>query len=709
MSTLTLPIDASQIPEQDRKQHRVRVAVQQGGKVRSSVVSLEGGKAEVKLDIDPKQPASIAVGPESATDEDIFHFQTLTASVSPNQWAGRDQLSLAPIAVTLPWWTLWRRWCREFVINGTLRCADGSPVPGAEVRAYDVDFFWWWSSVLPVGPAAVTDSSGHFTIKFRWCCGWWPWWWWRLREWRLEPLLVDKIQPVLRLNPDLRFPEPSPVPSLDFSTLMSRQPPMDIGRPPLPKLSPALAVGRQIDPSVLPALRDRLTTVLPHVPELERLRIWPWIPWTPWLDCTPDIIFRATQSCGGAQPKVILSETIFQTRWDIPTSLNVNLVANQDACCLPSNPSDPPGDCFVFTGVCGDPGIPVTSIGRTGATAGYADPGGRDRPFAETVYLSGQFGSSAQADYYEIEYTPHGVNAWAPLPAAALLGMTRGYFDSTQPWPNQWFYPGFPVKSFGTKNVYESRHFYEATHPPANWGSALTGRSWFYNVNQVASIQTAGILPDGAYDFRVIGYKALPNGDLDPATRKVMDGCGGHQDNNLLVLRFDNRLVGPATPGTVHVNTTEPDCGINAVRLGPVPGGVLVAPCGSQQLKPGTPLEIDFFVTDPDGHLDHYELVVKYDLGSIKNLLSAAEVGSFTLVPPPGGSAGPDYSNAVPPLPRPIWTGGSMKLVIDDASKVFPKTCCYLIELTVWKRNIANCDGHLAYYNQMHYSFTILV
>jgi hypothetical protein len=50
-----------------------------------------------------------------------------------------------------------------------------------------------------------------------------------------------------------------------------------------------------------------------------------------------------------------------------------------------------------------------------------------------------------------------------------------------------------------------------------------------------------------------------------------------------------------------------------------------------------------------------------------------------------------------------------MTLHIDDASLVFPKTCCYLIQLTVWKRNIVGCDGHLSYYNQIHYSFTVTV
>ena len=85
-------------------------------------------------------------------------------------------------------------------------CADGSPVPGAEVTAYDVDFFWWWSSILQIDGTAVTDASGHFAIKFRWCCGWWPWWWWLLRQWRLDYDLVAKIQPVLKFNPQLKFP-----------------------------------------------------------------------------------------------------------------------------------------------------------------------------------------------------------------------------------------------------------------------------------------------------------------------------------------------------------------------------------------------------------------------------------------------------------------------------------------------------------------------
>ena len=723
MSKLNLSLDASQVPAAEQKQQRVKVAVQQGGKIQSQVVAVEGGAAKVTLDVDPKQAASIAVGPENASDEDVFHLQTLTTSVSPTQWANQTELSLPTLVLTPKWWTTWLTWCREFVISGKVVCADGSPVPGAEVRAYDVDYFWWWLSSSQVGNTAVTDAAGHFTIKFRFCCGWLPWWWWQLREWRLEPLLLDKINPILKLNPALKFPKPSPVPTLDFAGLAPSAPtPVPPVGPisPTPVLRTPVTVGTlasirtlplagKIDPSVIPSLRDKLLTVVPKVPELERLRIWPWYPWTPWFDCTPDIIFRATQDCGNGA-KVIVSENVFQTRWDIPTNLNVTLMANQDACCVPTQPPPPPGDCVLLSGVCGDPGITVPNIGRTGATAGYANPGTADHPFAETVTFVGQFGTASQADYYEIEYSPHGTAAWVPLPSTALLDFSRAYFDSTQPIGFQYPPPvPFPVKTFGTKHVYESRQHYEAHHPPPNWGSPLTGRAWYQNVNTLAYIQTANTIPDDTYDFRIVGYRALGGGAVDPgpdeSTRKVIDGCGGSADNNLLVLRIDNRTPFTPVAGTVHLPTSEPDCGISHVRI----GGVEVGACGFQQLQKGTPLEIDFFATDANGHLDHYELVVEHGLGAVANLLNPAEVGTLTLTPISGGPQGPTYANAITQgAVRPVWNGGTMRLHINDASKVFPETCCYLIRLTVWKRNIVNCSYPI-YYNQFHYTFTVIV
>ena len=720
MSKLVIPIDVSQVKDADRGQQKVRVAAKIGEKVVSQVVSVKSGKAEVTLDVDARQPLTLAIGPDNVSDQDLFNFQTLTTAVNPTQWANKPTLKLPPFIVTPAWWILWLGWCRTFTITGRVICPEtGFPVPGAEVRAFDVDFFWWWLSSSQVGPTVVTDANGQFTIKFTWCCGWWPWWWWQLRRWSLEPLLIDKIRPVLKFRPELKFKEPSPEVSFDITGLTSVIPPVPI-RPQLGFATPSIPIPppirtiTKVDPSTIPTLRERLTSVLPPVPELERLRIWPWFPWTPWLDCSPDIIFRVTQNCGGGQDKVIVNENLFQARWDIPTNLNVTLKANDQACCIPINDPDPVGSCALITGVCGDPGIISGNIGGTsahpGGPVGYANPGTSDNPFSEGISIWGQLGTHPQTAYYEIEYKEHsaGPGAWASVPPAALSGFTRGYFDSSpgHVWPNQWFYPGFPLIPLGTKLVYESRQHYEQTHPlplPSSWGNVANGRVWFMNVNELAHIQTAGNFVDGTYDFRVRGYRALPGGGPDPADPGVvLDGCGGHADNNLIVLRIDNRIVGPGVPGTVHVDTSEPDCGITSIKL----GAVEVQPCGAEKLLPNTPLTIDYFCSDPDGHLLSYDLRILWGDSDDRSLFDFAAPAAAA----PGVQPGPTYSQAVlqPGGGRPTWSGGQMRLHIPDASKVFPRTCCYLIQLTVWKRNIVNCSSPV-YYNQVHQSFTVTV
>ena len=255
MSSLVIPLDMSQIPEEERKQLKVKVAVDDGEKITSTVVKVSG-KGEVKLEVDGKRSLTVAIGSDSASDEDLFRLQTINVQVSPHQWQDKPTLTLPPIVITPHWWRLWLLWCRDFVINGRVVCADGSPVPGAEVRAYDVDFFWWWSSTQQVGPAVVTDAAGHFTIKFRWCCGWWPWWWWRLRRWRLDTDLFDKIRPIVELNPRLKLPDPDPEPNLDFLAL-TPQPelPRRLEERELPsrfrreRLAATVPTGRKLDPS----------------------------------------------------------------------------------------------------------------------------------------------------------------------------------------------------------------------------------------------------------------------------------------------------------------------------------------------------------------------------------------------------------------------------------------------------------------------------
>ena len=122
---------------------------------------------------------TVIVGPDDATDDELIGLQTINVDVPARRWGGKQELVLPAIQITPYYWFWWLRWCRTFTIRGTLRCPDGSPVPGAVVCAYDVDAWWWWWSRQQVG-CATTDANGSFTMRFRWCCGWWPWWWWRL-------------------------------------------------------------------------------------------------------------------------------------------------------------------------------------------------------------------------------------------------------------------------------------------------------------------------------------------------------------------------------------------------------------------------------------------------------------------------------------------------------------------------------------------------
>jgi hypothetical protein len=75
MSVLVVPIDVSQVGDQDRKQQKVKVAVKAGEKVTAQVVDVAAGKAEVKLEVDGNQPLTVAIGPDNVSDDDIFNFK----------------------------------------------------------------------------------------------------------------------------------------------------------------------------------------------------------------------------------------------------------------------------------------------------------------------------------------------------------------------------------------------------------------------------------------------------------------------------------------------------------------------------------------------------------------------------------------------------------------------------------------------------------
>lgn len=705
MSIIRVPIDASHIPEAERGRQRVRVALRADDEITSHVVAVHAGRAEVEFDVETKGAVTIAVGPESSDAADLFRRNTPTITVRPTRGAASPAYHVSPILIPRPIWEWWLIWCRTFTITGQIVGVDGNPVPGAQVTASDVDWFWWWSSTTAVG-SAITDATGHFTIQFTWCCGWLPWYWWDLRFWRLDPILVEKIEPVLELNPSLRVSAPNPKLALHFSDFNPQpDPPGRSARARLAGSSNALS------PATLPALREKLLSALPSVPEFERLRLWPWYPWTPWFDCDPDIIFKVTQTCGGLN-KVIVSESVWDARLDVPTHLNVTLTASPEACTLPPDPGQPEGDCFLFTQACG---VPASEIGltcdtatnppSTDALAGLVDPGGSDRPFTGQVSISGQFGSSAVADYYGLTYRPAACPngaAFQPVPTAALRTFTRIYFDATLPYPNQWIYVDFPptpkTSGGGTVTVYEGRQFFEDNSPPANWGSVMTGRSWTYNVDTVALIESSGFFVDGAFEFQVVGYTANADGTL--TAHGPLDGCGapgedGLNDNNDFALYFDNPVA----------SQTKPLASVDQIKF----NGVNLPPCGIQRFAPGEAFsfEVDLTASDGEGFLDEYTLSLQHGAGGPVTIIP---IGPGTTLAGSGGAlVGPTYGAAITQgAVRPRWFGGSMVFSVADARSLFPESCAYELILNVYKRNIVDCSGGDEYYATAFYSFTVL-
>ncbi|HVE82069.1 MAG TPA: carboxypeptidase-like regulatory domain-containing protein, partial [Myxococcales bacterium] len=706
---LEVPIDASAVPDLKSGQSvRVLAVGKDGSGGKSTVVKVDGkghGLASFSFEGRP-QSVRVIIGPEDATHEELQGLQTVSVDVSARAFEAGKPVRISPIRVSSYYWYWWLRWCRTFSIRGRVLCADGSPVPGATVCAFDVDSWWWWTSKQQVG-CAVTDGTGSFQIDFRWCCGWWPWWWLGRRQWQLEPQLADAIVPVLQRDPRLkRIPKPSPQPSLEvFHELLATD------------AATAFPQRAALDPAGIASVREQLVAKLPVIPELSQLKLWPWFPWQPWWDCTPDVIFKVTQPCRG-EIVTIVNESPLSARWNIPQVLDVTLTANERACCIPPT-QEPPGDCVVITDVCGDivdhiggnPGAPASP-------AGYLNPGGAgstgDRPYAGGITIDGQFGSGAVgADHYEFQWSSNGGATWNDMPDAAAGGFTRVYWGPLIGTSDPPGFHGVPwtFTTIDGHNVAETLRHFEANNDPLSWGST---RFWV-NPFLLMVWLTENTFADGTYQLRIRTWRRAGANLQDP---RILPLCDTESDNGL-VLTLDNRVVGsgsghPAThpcgSGTVHTCTREPDTHIVQVRV----NGVPVQACDIVDATKGGPLDIDFYAHDPDGHLGVYSLIATYDVNLAINLLGLA---GATLVPGPasGGipsalQVGPDYGAArVQGAASPVWAGGVVTLHIPDLRQAFPESCAYQLELRGYKRTISGCDHNLSHNNLSEYSFTVKV
>jgi hypothetical protein len=756
---LEVPLDASRIQDFTPDRGLKVVVLGAGGETKEQVVKFEKGGAARAVFSFAERPARlrVVVGPETATAEQLQGLQTLSAEVTGRQWGDKAQFSLAPILISNYYWRWWWRWCRRYKITGRVVCANGNVVAGAQVCAYDVDYWWWWWSKDLVG-CATTDANGAFEIDFTSCCGWWPWWWWRRRLWLLNPDLVDRIHGVLRQ--DLRLtkipiPDPHPDPEI-FRTLLRthsgvRTPVRQLQLPAKLTKSRGLA-GADFDPATLDGIRTDLLKVLPPAQEFERLRLWPWYPWYPWWDCDADLIFRVTQNCNGTE-KVIVNETIWDTHWDVPTDFNVTLSANDQACCVapPCGEDCPSGECLLPSDICLDN---IGSIGgNEGATA--ASPVGllypaqgttlsyaADRPYAGSVPLFGQFGDLAQVDYYELlvyyagngtpsspdpvlPATPLDISAttFTPVPIPTYGGFDRAHliFDPLPHWPSVPFHVQ-PISDGATDhNVIETIEHYEANNGSQLWDSAS-----FYLLGY---LNTAGNLPNGTYYLQLRGWKRPgPTGNL--TNPQILPICGTQNDPNPMpnywAVTIDNQLVtgGPTDvnglacgPGTVHVCTGQPESQIRQVQIQHQDGSFTqVGACANVCVVDTDNLVIDFVAYDPDGYLGYYTLDVVYGDSLLINLLGLAGA-TLAASPAPAPYApatsqyGPDYGSALQApqnASAPWWVGGSIRLTV-PANLAFPETCAYDVQLYVHKRTISGCDhGFWNQYNASGWSFTIV-
>lgn len=727
--TVEVPLDASGIKDFKPERPVKVVAYDRHGKsVSSTEARLDAkGQGHATLSFDENPGAlRVALGPAKASDVELKGLQTIGVNVPSTRWREGNTVTLSPVVITAHYWWWWWRWCREFTVTGRLICADGQPVVGATVCAYDVDSWWWWTSQEQVG-CSTTDANGAFSMTFTRCCGWWPWWWWLTREWLLDPVLVDHISNFLKEDFKFaRLPRPTPKPSMEvFQQLLQTASSGSRGRlgaAAAPQGSP-LALTSEIDANALDGVRKRLLEVLPrNFP----IRIWPWYPWFPWWDCDADIIFKATQLCGG-QLQTIVSETIFDTRWDIPNNLNVTLTANDQACCAFScdDPAQcPEGNCIVPTDICYiNVGSVGGNIGNASPQTGLFDPGVQDRPFGGSVDLFGVFGDSANVDYYEFEYSTAGQNGpYVPLPLAAAVEFWRQHLVVLPGPVFTWPAIPFPVTQISdgaqNHNVIETIAHYEANNGAQVWDSATHDLLVVFN--------TLNTLSNGTYWLRLVGYQR-PGYVGDLSNQQVLPVCDPNvQDpkvDNWWVVTIDNRAPGNTDPSAqpcgLHQCTDQPIAAIMQLAIVHQGGGTtIIQGCDSICIEPTDSLQIDFAAYDPDAFLQSYSMELLYGLDLSIDLLNPGGFASWSLAASPiapgwapgAAQVGPAYASALlQGAASPAWNGGSMRLTV-NASAAFPVTCAYLLQLNVYKRPIVNCDAINYEQNNVSFeSFTIQV
>jgi len=323
---LRVPLDASRVRGFASSLTVKALAWSQQDATQQKLVRLDAegrGTAIFEFEERPQETLRVALGPENATPFELRRLQTLSINVPAAVWGDAKEavVPVVPISAWYAWW--WQHWKQTFRVTGRVIHPGGVPVAGATVSAFDIDAWWWWTAQEQVAEA-VTDDDGAFALEFTRGSGWSAWWWWATREWMSNVELVGRITAFVGQYPRYgSLPAPTNAPSLEvFGALLASS------ARPMPRRfqagwdKPGTSNGT-IDPGAFESLRERLVEILPrNFP----LPVWPWAAWTPWEDCGANLIFRVMDRCGD-ESTVLLNEGVGETRWEIPSLLDVTLTA----------------------------------------------------------------------------------------------------------------------------------------------------------------------------------------------------------------------------------------------------------------------------------------------------------------------------------------------------------------------------------------------
>ncbi|WP_136806818.1 hypothetical protein [Desulfosediminicola flagellatus] len=722
-----------------RDELSIKIAIARNCRIlQSKVFHLKPGQNKLEYNLKFKSEGSQPMGVRvlagaNVSDEALRstdHHQVWVKANTFKDGVAKD----VELAITDRLYRTWLRGCRTYTLRGRVVCRRwvwdpieqtfvicDAPVRGAEVTAFDVDRFWWWYRRDEVG-SDFTDLNGNFEIKFTWCCWWWrPWF---FKYWRIDPDLVGRIQKVFEHSP-IPLPLPEPVPDFSiFERMVADSTQND----------PMQTMIEEDSSSNFVQFGEKLVAHLPDAPELRSLHVWPWYPL---FDCTPDIVFKVRQDCGEGE-MTIYSESSTETRWNIPTELDgVVLVANEDACCGPFCCSDPPDDdCLALHGVGCFTSYPFEQIEQNLADplVGYAQPGTNDRPFGGTISIRGVFGDGSAVDFYKpqrrrLSPSPTG---WTDMNPDEVALFKRGHWIGPPPPFHK--YETVKLLDVDSEQVLKTISRYRAENPdvnpfvdPSNSDILLKWKTADDQANNGAPMPG---LQDGVYELRFIGYSYDAASDT-LKEQQVMPLCappGEVVDPALhatIRLRLDNR-VWSRVFGSVHLNTTEPDCdfpNICAIVVNENPAIPLslqldrcVDPCGVARVKSGDTLTIHFNASDTDGHLERYSLHAHWAESDVFNILAGG-----TLAGDPDLHYGPTYNQALTQglpgsIARPHWYGGNFKVTVPvdgivpgSPHKAFETCCAFLIRLKVWKRTTNGCTAPQHFHtNWCEFSFTVL-